>query len=312
MVSRSPPLSNGVAQSQFSESTVLFFEGCDPKSGVSLTLSDSNFEELEAVKKVLVTALRLGRHFQLERDVIIVDKALEVTEYSPSKIDLKGQGDLDKFIDEKIELKSLIAREVISYTKINLVKAMVNNFNDLNDKEETLEIISNQIKENIRNHQVKIDFFAEICGEPFTKDIISYSCEDVALGHFIVLKANLLLTKCEFCQRPKYHHTAIYYFKNSYVKVTTELMGLSKALAVREEVTDMFGEVEFVPTSKIKEDIPSVFQGQQPKSRLNSDSIKSMTANSFLLYKISNIYYYLRRISFSSSCTQFKVVFTSL
>ena len=278
-MNRSPPLSHGVVQGQFSESTVLYFEGCDSKSGVSLTLSGPNTDELEAVKKTIVMALRLGRHFQLEQDIILIDRALEVTEYSPARVDLKGQGDLDKFIDDKIDIKTLISREVISYTKINLVKAMVNNFNDLNDKEETLEIISNQIKENIRNHQVKIDFFAEICGEPFTKDIISYSCEDVALGHFIVLKANLLLTKCEFCQRPKYHHTAIYYFKNSYVKVTTELMGLSKALAVREEVTDMFGEVEFVPTSKIKEDIPSVFHGQQPKSRLNSDSIKSKQIN---------------------------------
>ena len=230
--------------------SIMFFDGCPARcGGVSLTLSGKDPDQLIKVKRCLKTILRYARHFLLERELVLHDrsnlfqsKALSHAEEEPRILQAPYTfGDFSRFLDDKTSHKRLLQEEKITYSQICLVKGMLDNFNDLQNDELAMTHINKKITDNIEKNKGKIDFFAEICHEAKLKEVAPYLEHDIAIGHYIVLKVDKLFKKCKHCNRPKYHHLALYYSGGSYVKISTELTGLCRALAIREETTDIFG-----------------------------------------------------------------------
>jgi len=151
------------------------------------------------------------------------------------------QGDFRSFIDEKIPMKELIDCTKISCMKINLVEVPSEYFHDLASlNERFIENIHNFIQEN--KYRLKVPFLAIMCGNPLQKRHEFYSDEgggeenpqDTTLGNYIKLRVNSLFTRCAGCKRPRYRHVVVYYYRNTYLKITAELIGVTKALALRK------------------------------------------------------------------------------
>lgn len=64
----------------------------------------------------------------------------------------------------------------------------------------------------------------------------------IFLGTFILKKVKNLFTKCTNCKRPRYHHIDLYCKNDIYVRITVELTGFSKTLAIFENGNYMFLE----------------------------------------------------------------------
>ncbi len=138
-------------------------------------------------------------------------------------------------------MKELIDCTKISCMKINLVEVPSEYFHDLASlNERFIENIHNFIQEN--KYRLKVPFLAIMCGNPLQKRHEFYSDEgggeenpqDTTLGNYIKLRVNSLFTRCAGCKRPRYRHVVVYYYRNTYLKITAELIGVTKALALRK------------------------------------------------------------------------------
>lgn len=116
------------------------------------------------------------------------------------------------------------------FTKVNLV--ILSQEGDLEGmRKDELSVLEARL---LANEERKVDHLAQICSNPIPKISDFYSKDDTSLGDFIKKKAELLLTKCEECNRPRYHHTSFFYKNFSYVKVSVEAVGPARQTMKRE------------------------------------------------------------------------------
>lgn len=124
-------------------------------------------------------------------------------------------------MDEKIPLEEFIKQEKVTYTKINFVRADIENFK--NEIQGGKEELNNYKKmRNLDHSQYKVDFFAEMC-ETNVKNIDFYNInEDTTLGQYIILKVQNLEAPCLTCKQPRYNHVSIYYFTDVYLRISVD------------------------------------------------------------------------------------------
>lgn len=189
------------------------------------------------MKQILVIA----RHLHLEKELVSLDKSYEIYKLNGHSKGVNTQGDFRSFLDEKIPMKELIDQTKIICMKLNLVEVPAEYFHDLASlNERFIENIHTFIQNN--KSKFKVPFLAVMCGNPVKKCHEFYSDEgageenpqDTTLGNYIKLRVNSLFTRCTACKRPRYRHVTVYYYRNTYLKVTAELMGVTKALALRK------------------------------------------------------------------------------
>lgn len=193
------------------------------------------------LKRLLKHILVRARHFYLEKELVKLDRGLEFNQFAASAPRVDTHGDFTTFIDEKLPLKELLDTTKISCSKINLVEVTLDYFHDLASlNEKLLESLVSTI--NSYRPGLKVPFLAAMCGNPMQKCHEFYRDEasgeenpqDTTLGNYIKLRVNSLFTKCASCKRPRYRHAIVYYYRGNYLKVTAELIGVTKALALRK------------------------------------------------------------------------------
>lgn len=182
----------------------------------------------------------------LEKEIILTEISFELlprTESWNKKLpELPTQGDFRCFLDEKLNIEEIINFASIKITKINLLEAQIENFNDLSSKNEKNFCYIKQKTEE-KGLKLKVPFLAIMCGSPSITENELYGDgerSDIALGHFIYLKAKNLINKCDNCKRPRYRHIMLYYFGNIYLKIEAELTGISKNLENKKGKLDTF------------------------------------------------------------------------
>lgn len=104
----------------------MFIETADGHNGVTITLSGPSEDLLGKLKQCICGCMRLAKHFELEKHMIMTELQLK------NGKKLVGSGDFSKFLFEKIPLKDIIKTE-IPYVKVNYVQADLRNFNDIKD-----------------------------------------------------------------------------------------------------------------------------------------------------------------------------------
>ena len=190
------------------------------------------------MKKCLKHILVRARHLHLEKELVNLERSFDGNNKAS---EINTHGNFKTFIDEKIPLKELIDCTKIFCIKINLVEVPLEFFHDLASlNEKFVENIHTFIQNNMS--RLKVPFLAVMCGNPMQKCHEFYSDEvggeenpqDTTLGNYIKLRVNSLFTKCSSCKRPRYRHVIVYYYRNTYLKVTAELIGVTKALALRK------------------------------------------------------------------------------
>ena len=139
------------------------------------------------------------------------------------------------FINFRTDSKSLeqiINQTTFGYTKVNFVMM---NLDDHPDLENLSKQELQQLERNLaaRPHQ-KIDYLVQICSAPKQRVSDCYSTGDISLGDYIKRRAGLLYEKCEYCNRPRYYHTTIFYKDSYYVKAATHLIGPGKEAIILE------------------------------------------------------------------------------
>lgn len=186
--------------------------------------------------------LTVARHLYLEKELVALERKFEIYKSFPknNSPEINTQGDFRSFIDEKIPLKELIDYTKISCMKLNLVEVPAEFFHDLASlNERFIDNILISIQNN--KFRFKVPYLAVMCGNPLQKCHEFYSDDgggeenpqDTTLGNYIKLRVNNLFTRCNSCKRPRYRHVIVYYYRNTYLKVTAELIGVAKALAYR-------------------------------------------------------------------------------
>ena len=220
------------------------------------------------MKKLLI----ISRHFVLEKEIILTEIGFELlprTEGWNKKLpELPTQGDFRCFLDEKLNIEEIINFASIKITKINLLEAQIENFNDLSSKNEKNFCYIKQKTEE-KGLKLKVPFLAIMCGSPSITENELYGDgerSDIALGHFIYLKAKNLINKCDNCKRPRYRHIMLYYFGNIYLKIEAELTGISKNLENKKGRVNWINLPYFFFFINIK-------RGPIKKNKLSSDKI---------------------------------------
>ena len=147
---------------------------------------------------------------------------------------------------EKLGIEKFVNEEKITYTRIFIVKAISNRYIDIFQNPQAIKDITEMLesKNNNGSPKVKVNFFAEMCGLVANRSIDYYSLDDISLGSYIIQKVNKLFTKCEMCKRPYYHHMAFYYFGDNYIRITAELTGISKALAINQDNAESYQYID--------------------------------------------------------------------
>ena len=249
--------------------TLLYLEGCSAEAGSTISLSGANIDELISIKKAIKILLRLGRHIDLEHEVVFIEQKMREelkrlcpndslsfdlvtktmeppflkpfeTFYLGNRLSEKKildknkesevwvieakEGDLSEFLDKKLGMIRFLKRDYIHYTKIHLVRAIIENHIDIKDNIHALQELNAK------------DFF-ELCGSPSINKICYYSPDDITLGNFILNKVKNLFTRCERegCNRPRNNHIALYYQGNRYVKITVEITGFIRGAALNSD-----------------------------------------------------------------------------
>lgn len=104
----------------------MFIETKDGHNGVTITLSGPQEDLLAKLKQCIVGCMRLAKHFEVERHMLLTELKLKAGKSYPSA------GDFSKFLFEKLQLKEMI-RADFAYVKVNYVSAAIHNFNDIKD-----------------------------------------------------------------------------------------------------------------------------------------------------------------------------------
>lgn len=96
------------------DSTLMFIETKDGYNGVTITLSGPQEDLLTKLKSCIVGCMRLAKHFDVERHMILTEMRLRGNK------NLSNAGDFTKYLFDKIPLKEIIKTD-LAYVKINYV-----------------------------------------------------------------------------------------------------------------------------------------------------------------------------------------------
>ena len=130
------------------------------------------------------------------------------------------------FLTDDRELLKAINQDSLSFTKVNYV---IMNFEDHPDLDDLSKPETEQIERNLAaNRYKKVDHLTQICSVPKYKTNTCYTKSDISLGDYIKRRAEMLYTRCELCNRPRYYHTAVVYKDNCYIKIATQVTGPAK------------------------------------------------------------------------------------
>lgn len=258
--------------------TLLYLEGCNSENGGTIAISGSSLEELTSIKKAIKILLRLGRHIVLEHEVVFIEKQMReelkntyiaeelscsLVEQLPLKrfeennekeaLDIWNndfkEGDFSNFLDRKMGISRFLKKDYIHYTKIHIVRALIENYTDISGNPAAL------LELNSKKYDVN-ESFSELCGLPSVNKIYYYSEDDITLGAFILNKIKNLFTRCERegCNRPRNKHMALYYQGNRFVKISVEITGFIKAAALNSD-----GKYVYFEENKASENVRKSF-----------------------------------------------------
>ena len=172
-----------LSSTSFNEETYIFMEKPDAITGNSSTiiLNGTDLKSLKTLKNYLKLILLLTRHFLLEKELIFVD-ALFAEDYKVDE-NHRNEGDFSNFLEEKITLAKFVKREFINYSKIKLVKSILDNHIDIIENQSAMQELKEKFDPNAENNI--LSFLAEGCGSPSVKNIYHYSQDDISLGFYI-------------------------------------------------------------------------------------------------------------------------------
>lgn len=164
----------------FNEETYIFMDKPDAVMGNTSTiiLRGDDLKSLKTLKNYLKLIILLARHFLLEKELIYVD-ALFAEDHKVDE-NQRNEGDFSKFLEEKISLAKFVKKEFINYSKIKLVKSILDNHIDIKENQSAMQ----ELKEKFDSNQMNniLGFLAESCGSPSVKNIYHYSQDDISLG----------------------------------------------------------------------------------------------------------------------------------
>lgn len=148
----------------------------------------------------------------------------------------QNYGNFSSFIYQLMPaLADFINNDCIVYTKINYVRSNYQFYNDMESKQQLNEYLNEKILQQEFNAE-KIKYLVHMCyfKEYCLKFYNFQNKSDETLFSFLYSKVLFLCNKCEKCHLPKYNHTNIYYYHNSYLLIAVE----EKLLITASEAKD--------------------------------------------------------------------------
>ncbi|CAD8201944.1 unnamed protein product [Paramecium pentaurelia] len=244
------------------DNTLMFIETKDGKNGVTIMLSGPQEDLLQKLKQCIIGCMRLGKHFDVERYIILCEQKLRQNKQFNFCV-----GDFTKFLFEKVNLKEVIKPD-LAYVKINYARADIHNFNDIKDMNALLAYQ----KEFPPQKEKVVDFFADMCNMPTEKPKAYYhSNDDMSMGAFIILKVANLQFRCEYCKLPRNSHVSIYYNAGRYVKFSVDgQMNQIKQIVLQKEQSQIQQSDE--NKTFLLKDLPSIIKQNHSNEKIQIET----------------------------------------